>query len=205
MSSNPESSSAQQKEPCGGKPIPAGDRFFTGLLEWHSFNGKKPRIVAITGSTKYEHEMREAAEIETASGHVVLMPHIFRHSARWKSFGISSDVDAALDALFAGFISLSDELLVVNPKGYIGEGTQRDIDIAKNDYGIPVRYTTTVKPEDIKHCFNPNCNSKESALQDNGDVMWRVCKQCGACGPSEKNEYAADTAWNSILRYGNER
>ncbi len=204
MSSNPEKRDDSGSGPYVGKPHQSGERFFTGLLEWCEFSDKKPLIVAITGSTKYEQEFREAAERETAAGHIVLMPHIFRHSSRWKAFGISTDVADALDRLFSEFIKMADELLVVNSRGYIGEGTQRDIDCALN-FGKKIRYTMAVKAEDIQHCFNPNCNSKESVMVRDGRTFRRVCKACGVCGPSSTNEYAADTGWNAILRYGNER
>ena len=177
------------------------NKFFEKLLDWSAFSDKHPRVVAITGSTKYEDAFRSAAESETAMGHIVLMPHIFRHNERWRAHGVSEEVGAALDCLFQYAIRMADELLVVNENGYIGEGTQRDIDKAK-ERGITIRFTNIVKPEDVKHCFNPNCNSRKTDMQYNGDVYWRLCNECGSCGPSACNEYAADTGWNSILRYG---
>lgn len=178
MSSNPESSSEQRKSPYVGKPHQTSDHFFAGLLEWCEFSDKEPLIVAITGSTKYEQELREAAEMETAAGHIVLMPHIFRHSPRWKEFGLSQDVGIALDRLFSEFIKMADEVLVVNPNGYIGEGTRNDIACARRS-NKPVRFTEQVKPEDVKCCFNPNCNSRNTELMENKDGYWRKCHACG--------------------------
>lgn len=54
--------------------------------------------------------------------------------------GVSEDEKAVLDALHLRKIDLADRILVVNPDGYIGESTSREIAYAKAA-GKPVSFT----------------------------------------------------------------
>lgn len=53
---------------------------------------------------------------------------------------ISDDQKTVLDALHLRKIDLADRILVVNPGGYIGESTSREIDYARA-IGKPVAFT----------------------------------------------------------------
>ena len=100
--------------------------------------GERPKIVAITGSTKFEKEFREAAEREVLEGNMVLTVHVFRHNDSWEDKLTDEDC-RALDVLFSFYIVACEELLVINKGGYIGEGTMRDIKKAYNS-GKKIRY-----------------------------------------------------------------
>lgn len=88
--------------------------------------GERPKVVAITGSTKFEKEFREAAEREVLEGNIVLTVQVFRHNEDWRDKLTEEDCQA-LDVLFEYYIAACEELLVINKGGYIGEGTKRDI------------------------------------------------------------------------------
>lgn len=68
--------------------------------------------------------MREANRELTLSGIIVLAPGEMIGS-------VTEDQKAVLDALHLRKIDLADRILVVNPGGYIGESTGREIAYAK--------------------------------------------------------------------------
>jgi hypothetical protein len=84
----------------------------------------RPEIVCICGSTRFVNEMRAANRDLTFAGCIVLAP------------GEADEVitgarKAALDDLHLRKIDLADRVLIVNPGGYIGESTSREIAYAR--------------------------------------------------------------------------
>ena len=97
----------------------------------------RPKIVAITGSTKFKDDFRKVTAQETLAGNVVLTVHVFRHDQEWAH--LTEEQCANLDKLFQTFIDMCDELIVINTGGYIGDGTRRDIEKA-TELKKPVQY-----------------------------------------------------------------
>ena len=93
----------------------------------------RPEIVCICGSTRFVDEMRAASRELTFAGVIVLAPG--------EADGpMTGEQKAILDALHLHKIDLSDRLLVVNPGGYVGESTSREIAYAQAA-GKPVSFT----------------------------------------------------------------
>jgi hypothetical protein len=71
----------------------------------------------------------------TLAGSIVLAPGVFAHhgSREGRETGqeITDEQKVALDALHLRKIDLADRVLVVNPGGYIGESTSREIAYAR--------------------------------------------------------------------------
>ena len=101
----------------------------------------RPEIVCICGSTRFVTEMNAANRDLTLAGVIVVAPGVFSH-AQDPNAGepITSEQKAALDALHLRKIDLADRVLVVNPGGYVGESTSREIAYA-HATGKPVAYT----------------------------------------------------------------
>ncbi|MFV4912718.1 hypothetical protein PFZ49_03945 [Microbacterium lacticum] len=93
----------------------------------------RPEIVCICGSSRFVEAMREANRALTLSGIIVLAPGEMNGT-------VSEDEKAVLDALHFRKIDLADRILVVNPGGYIGESTSREIAYARAA-GKPVSFT----------------------------------------------------------------
>lgn len=93
----------------------------------------RPEIVCICGSTRFAGEMREANRELTFAGMIVVAPGEAGEV-------ITDDQKAVLDELHLRKIDLADRVLVVNPGGYIGESTRREIAYALAA-GKPVSYT----------------------------------------------------------------
>lgn len=106
-------------------------------------DGKKrlsiPAIVVLCGSTRFWDQLAAAAWHETLAGRIVVRPDV-----DMKRPGAAYDdhdaVKTDLDELHRAKIRLADEVLVVNPGGYIGDSTRREIAYAL-ELGKPVRYT----------------------------------------------------------------
>ena len=93
----------------------------------------RPEIVCICGSTRFVDEMRAANRELTFAGVVVLAPGEADEV-------VTDEQKAVLDALHLRKIDLADRVLVVNPGGYVGESTSREIAHA-NATGKPVSFT----------------------------------------------------------------
>jgi hypothetical protein len=96
----------------------------------------KPLVVCLCGSTRFRAEIAEANRAATMAGKIVLAPGVFAHSGDT----LTDEDKARLDILHLGKIDMADEVLVVNPGGYIGESTRREIEYAKRT-GKPVGHT----------------------------------------------------------------
>ncbi|EME24607.1 hypothetical protein G418_05402 [Rhodococcus qingshengii BKS 20-40] len=94
----------------------------------------RPEIVCICGSAQFAEEMREANRDLTFAGVIVVAP-VEADEA------VSVEQKILLDALHLRKIDLADRVLVVNPRGYIGESTRREIAYARAA-GKPVSFTT---------------------------------------------------------------
>lgn len=102
---------------------------------------ERPEIVCICGSTRFADEMIAANRDLTFAGAIVVAPGVFRRAEdRDADELISHEQKTALDALHLRKIDLADRVLVVNPGGYVGESTSREIAYARAT-GKPVSFT----------------------------------------------------------------
>lgn len=105
----------------------------------------KPKIVVLSGSTRFREEFDKAAERFTLAGVIVLMPHVWVRSD--PAYADISDEDKYnLDELHLHKIDMADELFVVNPEGYIGASTTKEIEYAIRT-NTPVVYLVPRRPE----------------------------------------------------------
>lgn len=104
----------------------------------HQEQGGSPmtKIICICGSTRFRAEMAAANRDLTLAGIIVLAPGVFAHDGDV----ITDAQKVALDRLHRDKIGLAHEVLVVNPNGYVGESTRREIAYARQT-GKPVSFT----------------------------------------------------------------
>ena len=96
----------------------------------------RPEIVCICGSARFMTEMREANRELTFAGVIVVAPSEADESP-------TPEQKAVLDALHLRKIDLADRVLIVNPGGYVGESTRREIAYA-HAVGKPITFTHPV-------------------------------------------------------------
>ena len=101
----------------------------------------RPEIVCICGSTRFVDEMRAANRDLTFAGVIVVAPGVFLRAEDLEANEfITDEQKTALGALHLRKIDLADRVLVVNPGGYIGESTSREIAYAQAT-GKPISFT----------------------------------------------------------------
>jgi len=95
-----------------------------------------PKVVTLCGSTRFRPQFEERAMSLTLEGVIVLMPHVWvRYDPAFED--VSEEAKFDLDKLHLAKIDLSDEVFVINPGGYIGTSTNREIAYAEAT-GVPV-------------------------------------------------------------------
>lgn len=103
----------------------------------------RPEIVCICGSMRFIDEMRLVNRALALAGVIVLAPVEVDEAVADQAAAVGAVTDeqkAVLDALHLAKIDLADRVLVVNPGGYIGESTRREIAYAEAA-GKPVSFT----------------------------------------------------------------
>lgn len=93
-------------------------------------NRPKPTVVCLCGSTRFMDAFQEANLRLTLEGKIVLS--VGCNTKSDASLGLDSEVKKRLDELHLRKIELSDEILVLNVGGYIGESTSREIEHARS-------------------------------------------------------------------------
>lgn len=84
----------------------------------------RPEIVCLCGSARFAEQMRATTRELTLAGVIVLAPAEMEGP-------IDDEQKAALDALHLRKIDLADRVHIINPGGYAGESTRREIDYAR--------------------------------------------------------------------------
>jgi hypothetical protein len=91
-------------------------------------------VITLCGSMRFREEFARLDAELTLAGHVVLSP-----TAVDPSTELDADERARLGRMHLQRIAMSDEVLVVNVGGYVGESTRREIEHARSR-GIPVSF-----------------------------------------------------------------
>ena len=106
------------------------------------FNGPRPKIVCLCGSTRFKEAFDEANYQETMAGNIVLSVGFFMHATgnrHGEDVGATPEQKVALDELHKRKIDLCDEVMVLNVDGYIGDSTRGEVAYAEK-IGCPVRW-----------------------------------------------------------------
>ncbi len=93
----------------------------------------RPTIVTLCGSTRFYEAFQRANYEETMAGKIVLSVGFYPHSqekAHSEDEGCTPEQKVALDILHKKKIDLSDEVLILNVDGYIGNSTRGELDHA---------------------------------------------------------------------------
>ncbi|MFB6726096.1 hypothetical protein ACFCV3_38350 [Kribbella sp. NPDC056345] len=100
----------------------------------------RPEIVCICGSARFADEIHAATRALTLAGAIVLAPTLFPPTA-----SLTDDQKTALGTLHLHKIDLADRVLIVNPGGYLGESTTREIAHAHTT-NKPITFTNPQPP-----------------------------------------------------------
>jgi len=102
----------------------------------------KPKVVCLCGSTRFLQPFLEANCRETLKGNIVLSVGCFIHAMEG-AYGVELTLTPGqklmLDELHLRKIDLSDEVLILNVHGYVGDTVREEIEYAYQQ-GKPVRW-----------------------------------------------------------------
>jgi len=107
-----------------------------------------PCIVCLCGSTRFSEAFQQAMLEETLAGRIVLTIGCVWHSD--EALGLTEADKECLDILHLFKIDISDEVLILNVNGYIGESTEREIEYARS-MGKPIRWLEEKSEEQDAH------------------------------------------------------
>ncbi|MFB9313050.1 hypothetical protein [Nocardioides plantarum] len=106
-----------------------------------------PKVITLCGSTRFEAEFAEVNQRLTMDGHVVLSLGMFSlpdlPGYDWTTD--ADDLRTRLGDVHLQKVRMADEVYVVDPGGYVGESTRREIAFAES-LGTPVRYLSREAP-----------------------------------------------------------
>ena len=104
----------------------------------------KYKVITLCGSIRFKDAFMEAQKRLTLAGNIVISVGLFDIPAITASGeGNTTKIKEMLDDMHKRKIDMSDEIYVINVDGYIGSGTQSEIDYAKVT-GKTVRYLENV-------------------------------------------------------------
>lgn len=99
----------------------------------------QPEIVCLCGSMRFAEEFRAVQRELGLAGAIVIAPV----ESGWSGEALTEERKAFLGELHLRKIDLADRVVVINPGGYIGESTKREIAYARAA-GKPVAFTHPV-------------------------------------------------------------
>lgn len=126
----------------------------------------KHRIICLCGSSRFKDDMAYERARLTLDGIIVVGPEVLVRSDPAYSDLHDSEAKDRLDELHLRKIDLADEVLVVNPGGYIGQSTEQEIRYARQA-GKHVSFT------DGEMC--PICGRKAGCNADCEDLNCAHC------------------------------
>lgn len=91
-------------------------------------------VITLCGSMRFSQELERLAAELALAGHVVLAP-----TALDPATELDAEQRARLGRIHLQKIAMSDEVLIVNVGGYVGESTRREIEHARSR-GLAVRF-----------------------------------------------------------------
>lgn len=99
------------------------------------------KVITLCGSTRFEAEFAKVNQRLTMDGCVVISLGMFSlpDLPNYDWTADCSDRKAQLGAMHLQKIRMADEVYIVDPGGYVGESTRREIAYAES-LGKPVRY-----------------------------------------------------------------
>lgn len=97
----------------------------------------KYKVITLCGSTRFKDEFIATQKRLSLEGCIVISVGLFGHSGDDEVS--RPGVKEMLDDMHLRKIDMADEVMVINPGGYIGQSTRREIEYAKS-VGKPVNY-----------------------------------------------------------------
>jgi len=164
---------------------------------------KRFPVVTLCGSTKFKDEILAENARLTIDGNLVISLGVFGHTDLpdydWSTD--VSDLKTKLDRMHFVKIDMADSVHVVNPGGYIGESTAREIAYAESK-GKPVTYMEPAPVPLLPWAINPGWyRGKRGTIDEGYAYDLGVGERTPTdCEPGDAYERVAVIPWDLIER-----
>lgn len=129
----------------------------------------RAKVITLCGSTRFKDEFHSWNSRLTLEGNVVISVGVFGHGMHpYHREKYLDPKKPMLDELHLQKIDMADEIFVIDPGGYIGESTRREVEYARES-GKLVTFLSQFDPECVK-CGRDNRNGTHSALERSGHL-----------------------------------
>ncbi len=88
-------------------------------------------VITLCGSTKFKDDFIRVQRELTLKGYVVISVGLFGHADGEYRTVLTEEVKEMLDDMHMQKIDMAEAIYVVNPGGYIGSSTRKEIEYAK--------------------------------------------------------------------------
>ena len=89
-------------------------------------------VITLCGSTKFKEDFIRIQRELTLKGYVVISVGLFGHADGEYQTVLTEEVKEMLDDMHLQKIDMAEAIYVVNPGGYIGSSTRKEIEYAKS-------------------------------------------------------------------------
>lgn len=123
-------------------------------IKYRTMNFTKHSIITLLGSrTKFKKEFLRIQKELTFRGFLIMCLDFFNESGE---VPVTKEQENILNSLMKQKIEMAEAVFVINPDGYIGENTKKELELAKNLNKHIVYYDTFIKtgkliPEEIRY------------------------------------------------------
>ena len=100
---------------------------------------EKYKVITLCGSTKFKEAFIQEQRRLTLEGKIVISVGLFGHADGEYATVLTEEIKTMLDDMHKRKIDMADEILVINPGGYIGSSTASEIDYAQKNNKV-IRY-----------------------------------------------------------------
>lgn len=92
---------------------------------------KRYPVITLCGSTKFKEDFIRMQRELTLKGYVVISVGLFGHADGEYQTVLTEEVKEMLDDMHLQKIDMAEAIYVINPGGYIGSSTRKEIEYAK--------------------------------------------------------------------------
>ena len=92
---------------------------------------EKYPIITLCGSTKFKNDFIRIQRELTLKGHVVISVGLFGHADGEYQTVLTEEIKEILDDMHLQKIDMAEAIYMINPGGYIGNSTKKEIEYAK--------------------------------------------------------------------------
>lgn len=133
-------------------------------LQVVAWGGERPKsVITLCGSTKFQADFEAEMRRLTVEGNIVISVGLFGHAEADFDFGTDekpSSLKLALDNLHFRKIDLADRIHVINPGGYVGTSTAREVFYA-TEHGTGISW------------MEPMTAAEQEAVLAKGEAAWQ--------------------------------